>query len=80
MNVSEVLLSWPHFDNEPRVQEKQQVKDQQFCISVFVACLTILIIATRDTSPDMTTVFHIQGHMVDLYRYRAISGERNFIE
>ena len=33
-------LSWPHFDDEPRVQEKQQVKDQQSCISVFVACLT----------------------------------------
>ena len=34
-------LSWPHFDDEPRIQEKQQVKDQQSCISVFVACLTI---------------------------------------
>ena len=34
-------LSWPHFDNEPRVQEKQQVEDQQSCIFVFVACLTI---------------------------------------
>ena len=33
-------LSWPHFDNEPRVQEKQQVKDQRSCISVFGACLT----------------------------------------
>ena len=22
-------LSWPHFDDEPRVQEKQQVKEQQ---------------------------------------------------
>ena len=33
-------LNWPHFDDEPRVQEKQQVKDQQSCISVFVACLT----------------------------------------
>ena len=33
-------LSWPHFDDEPRVQENQQVKDQQSCISVFVACLT----------------------------------------
>ena len=31
---------WPHFDNELRVQEKQQVKDQQSCIFVFVACLT----------------------------------------
>ena len=32
-------LSWPHFNNEPRVQEKQHVKDQQSCISIFVACL-----------------------------------------
>ena len=29
-------LNWLHFDNEPRVQEKQQLKDQQSCISVFV--------------------------------------------
>ena len=35
-------LSWPHFDHEPRVQDKQQVKDQQSCMFVFVACLTIL--------------------------------------
>ena len=34
-------LSLPHFDDKPRVQEKQQVKDQQSCIFVFVACLTI---------------------------------------
>ena len=34
-------LSLSHFDDEPRVQEKQQVKDQQSSISVFVACLTI---------------------------------------
>ena len=34
-------LSWPHFDDEARVQEKQQVKGQQFCIFVFVVCLTI---------------------------------------
>ena len=34
-------LRWPPFDNEPRVQEKQQVKDQQPCISNFVVCLTI---------------------------------------
>ena len=34
-------LSWPHFNDEPRVQENQQVKDQQSCISAFVACLTI---------------------------------------
>ena len=34
-------LSWPHVKGEPRVQEKQQVKDQQSCIFVFVSCLTI---------------------------------------
>ena len=32
--------SWLHFNSEPRVQEKQQVKDQQSCISVFVAYAT----------------------------------------
>ena len=30
-------LSWQHFDNEPKVQERQQVKEQQSWISVFVA-------------------------------------------
>ena len=30
-------LSWLHFDDEARVQEKQQVKDQQSCISISVA-------------------------------------------
>ena len=34
-------LSWLHFADKPRVQEKQQVKDKQLCISVFVAYLTI---------------------------------------
>ena len=29
-------LSWLYFNDEPRVQEKQQVKDQQSCVSVFV--------------------------------------------
>ena len=30
-------LGWLHFDDEPRVQETQQVKDQQSYISVSVA-------------------------------------------
>ena len=34
-------LSWQHFDDVPRVQETQQVKDQHSYISVFVAYLTI---------------------------------------
>ena len=35
-------LSWPDFNSEPRVQEKQQVKNQQSCLFHFVACLTML--------------------------------------
>ena len=34
-------LSWLHFNKEPRVQEKQQLKDQKSYIFVFVASLTI---------------------------------------
>ena len=34
-------LSWPHFNDAPRAQEKQQVKDQQSCILVFVVCVII---------------------------------------
>ena len=30
-------LSYQHFNDEPRIQEKQQVKDQQSCTSNFVA-------------------------------------------
>ena len=33
-------FSWLDFDNEPRVQERQQVKDQQFYILVSVAYVT----------------------------------------
>ena len=54
-------LSWLQFDNEPRVQERHQVKDQQFYISVFVAYPAILV-AARSTSPDMTAVFHKWPH------------------
>ena len=58
-------LSWLHFGDEPRVQEKQQVKDQQSCISVFVACGGTSQVATGGTSQDVTTVFHTR-RMVDL--------------
>ena len=34
-------LSWLHFDDEPQIQERQQGKDQQSCISAFVYYLTI---------------------------------------
>ena len=34
-------LSWLHVDDEPGVQEKEQVMDQQSAISVYVVYLTI---------------------------------------
>ena len=45
-------LSWPHFNNAPRVQEKQQVKDQQFCLLVFVVCVIIPSSGDRATSGE----------------------------
>ena len=40
-------LSWLYFNDEPRVQGRQQVKDQQSSISIFVAypcipCMNVL--------------------------------------
>ena len=35
-------LSWQQFDDEQRVQERQQVKDQQSCIPIFLAYRKIL--------------------------------------
>ena len=43
-NTNRKDLSWPHFNDDPRVQEKQKYKDQQSCI---------FLVATRGTSPDV---------------------------
>ena len=50
-------FSWLHFDDEPVVQERWQVKDQPSCISFSVAYQQFQA-ATRGTSPDVTTVLH----------------------
>ena len=39
-NTNRKGLSCSHFDDEPRVQEKQQEKGQQSCTFAFVACLS----------------------------------------
>ena len=46
MNISQsntygIDFSWLNFKDEPMIQERQQVKDQQFCTSVLVAYPTI---------------------------------------
>ena len=72
-------LSWSHFDDEPRVQEKHQVKDQQYCIFVFPACLLIPSRSQRNQS-KCKNKYSINGLMIDLLSYRAASGEKNFKE
>ena len=71
-------LTWLHFDNEPRVPEKQQVKNQQFYISIFVANPTIPS-SNCEHQPRHDNSF-MHRHMVDLQRHRATSEERNFIQ
>ena len=60
-------LSWLHIDNGPRLQEKQQVEDQQSCISVFVAGLTIP--SSNNPSLDVTVVFYTWafGRFIEIY-------------
>ena len=44
-------LSWLHFDDVPKVQERHQVKDQEYYIPVSVAYLSYTS-SSRSTSPD----------------------------
>ena len=46
-------LSWQCFNDEPRVQERQLVKDQQPCIPIFVAYPTI----PSSNQEQMITIF-----------------------
>ena len=66
-------LSWLHFNDEARVQERQQVKDQQSFLSNNSK--------KQLGAPAQTwRQYSIHNHMADLLRYRATSGERNSIE
>ena len=56
-NEGDTVVKLATFHNEPRVQERQQMKDQQSCIFIFVAYPTIPS-RPRSTSPDMATIFH----------------------
>ena len=38
-NIYSKKVCWTHFDDELRVQESQQVKNQESNISTFIACL-----------------------------------------
>ena len=72
-------LSWQHSDDEPRAQERQEVKDQESCIYVFIA---YTFCRNYDHQPPAQTQQQYSMHrsMADLKRYRETSEERNFIE
>ena len=56
--------SWPHFEDEPRFQEEQQVKNQQSCIFILVACLKITSSNKEHQRRRDKSVLY--GRMVDL--------------
>ena len=55
-NINTKDLSWPHFKNEPRVQGRQQAKNHQSYISIFVAYLTILSSSQEHQSTHDNTI------------------------
>ena len=50
-------LYWPYFDDEPRFQVRQQMRDQQSYMRVSLPYLTYPS-NIRSTSPDMTREFY----------------------
>ena len=71
-------FSWLDFVNESRVQEREQMKDQKYYISVFEVYLTILSSNFWYQPRCEISIPHIG--VVNSQRYRAISGGENFIE
>ena len=70
-------LSSLYFDDEPRVQEGQQVKKQQSCISFFVAYLT-LPSRSQEHQPRHDNSIPCKA-VRQIYRDAEQPGERNFI-
>ena len=58
-------LNWLHVNDEPRVPERQQVKDQWS----YISASGVYLIAARSNSPDMTTVLHarLYGRFIEIY-------------
>ena len=55
-------LRWLHFEDEPRVQEKQEVKDQQYYIYPFLKLIQYLRAPSTSTSPDMQIAFRAKPY------------------
>ena len=71
-------LGWQHFDDEPRVQERQQGKNQQSHISAFVAFLTIPSRNYKHQPRYGTRFIEIQSNLRRKKLYR-MNQEFNFL-
>ena len=69
---------WLHFNNEPMVHERQEVKDQQSCRPVSVVYATMPSISQERQPKHDNSI--PRDSMVGLQRYRTTSRERNFTE
>ena len=58
-------LSWLHFNDEPRIQEKAA---SEYPAYLFFQLLQQFQVATKSTSPDMTTIFHawLYGRFIEI--------------
>ena len=54
-------LSWLHFNDQLRVQERHQVKEQNPAYPFF-QLIQQFQVATRRNTPDITTVFHTRPY------------------
>ena len=66
---------WLHFNDAPRVQEKQQVKDQWYYILISVVNLSYPS-SSYELKSRYDNSAPMQGHLVYLQRKRRTSGER----
>ena len=66
INICKNNCSWLYFDNEQRVQERQQVRNQQSYISVFVAYM--FPDRDQDYHPHILTVFQerLYGRFIEI--------------
>ena len=76
-NTNRKDFGWLHFDNESRVHERQQGKNQQPYISVDLSNNSKYQLRAPVQIWQKYSMHH---HMLDLQRYWETSGERNFKE
>ena len=71
-------LNWLHFDDEPMVQERQQVKDQRSCISIFVPYPTILSSNQEHQHRHENSIPYVV--VCQIYRYTEQSQEKESLQ